>query len=288
MGLVGAQIQASAVISLGDNFYFEGVKDQTSHRFEDTWNSVYTADELQVPWYLIGGNHDHYGNITAQVEYSGHAERWNFPDLYHTKSFVSELDGTTVDVIFIDTVDLAGNSEVHDESDPKYYDPLPHRERGVAATQWDWIEAQLAASTADHILVAGHYPVYSVCSHGPTSNLITNLQPMLIQYGAHYFAGHDHCLESFKDENNLLYIVSGAGNTCCTNDEHKEDVPAEYIQWYVSGKNFRDDFQGGFNSVTASADAGLVVSFWDQDGGVMYSTSAVAARSQELKQKGKK
>ena len=32
--------------------------------------------------------------------------------------------------------------------------------------QTAWIEDTLAASTADFLWVAGHYPVWSVCSHG--------------------------------------------------------------------------------------------------------------------------
>lgn len=45
--------------------------------------------------------------MSAQVAYTQHNSRWQFPSLYHTKSFTAE-DGTTVDVILIDTVDLAG------------------------------------------------------------------------------------------------------------------------------------------------------------------------------------
>jgi tartrate-resistant acid phosphatase type 5 len=137
---------------------------------------------------------DHYGNVTAQLEYSTVSERWNFPALYHQKSFQSADASLSLDVIFIDTVDLAGSSAISDEADPHYYDKLAFRPKEAAATQWDWIETQLKASTADYLIVAGHYPMYSVCSHGPTSNLIENLKPLLIEHGAHYMAGHDHCM----------------------------------------------------------------------------------------------
>ena len=34
--------------------------DETSHRFADTWDTVYTADSLtRVPWLVIAGNHDY-------------------------------------------------------------------------------------------------------------------------------------------------------------------------------------------------------------------------------------
>ena len=80
-----------------------------SHRFADTWDSVYTADSLtSVPWYVIAGNHDYKGNVSAQIAYSQDNARWKFPSIYHKQSFTS-ADGVTVDVLLIDTVDLAGN-----------------------------------------------------------------------------------------------------------------------------------------------------------------------------------
>lgn len=58
-------------------------------------------------------------------------------------------------------VQLAAMSLQQDESAKGYFDPLPEvpRNGGVGQGQWDWIEEQLKASTADYILVAGHYPV---------------------------------------------------------------------------------------------------------------------------------
>lgn len=45
---------ASFVLALGDNFYFEGVKEggNDEQRFEATFENVYYHDELQVPWYM--------------------------------------------------------------------------------------------------------------------------------------------------------------------------------------------------------------------------------------------
>eukprot|EP01035_Chromulina_nebulosa_P023116 gene23116-29953_t len=102
-----------------------------------------------------------------------------------------------MDLVLIDTVDLAAMNSVQEEAVPGYFDPLPERLRsdGLAKAQWDWIEEKMKASTADYLLVAGHYPVYSVCQHGPTQTLITNLKPLLTQYNGHYLSGHDHCME---------------------------------------------------------------------------------------------
>ena len=43
------------------------------------------------------------------------------------------------------------------EVDPHYFDALPHRPRSAASDQWSWIEQQLSASTAQYLLVGGHY-----------------------------------------------------------------------------------------------------------------------------------
>jgi len=95
-------------------------------------------------------------------------------------------------------VELSGHNG-KSEREEGYFDPLPEQPRSYAADQWVWIEAELAKSRADYLLVVGHYPVYSICEHGPTPTLVTHLRPLLQQYGAHYLAGHDHCMEHMID-----------------------------------------------------------------------------------------
>lgn len=61
----------------------------------------------------------------------------------------------------------------------------------TAEAQWAWLEGRLASSTADYLWVGGHYPVWSIASHGPTTGLVERLRPLLHQHDAHYFNGHD-------------------------------------------------------------------------------------------------
>ena len=124
--------------------------------------------------------------MSAEVAYSADNTRWNFPSLYYTKSFADEESGYTVEIVMIDTVDVSGSTGVSDEDDPRYFDKLPSKARSDAAQQWAWIEKSISESTADFLLVGGHYPVYSACEHGNSQNLIDYLQPLLVQYGAHY------------------------------------------------------------------------------------------------------
>jgi hypothetical protein len=54
------------------------------------------------------------------------------------------------------------DKEVDEEG---YFDPLPLMGKEQAADQWSWIESELKSSTADYILVVGHYPVNTSFSH---------------------------------------------------------------------------------------------------------------------------
>ena len=48
-------------------------------RFKETFEDVFTADDLQGAGFfkVIAGNHDHYGNVSAQIAYAARENsRW--------------------------------------------------------------------------------------------------------------------------------------------------------------------------------------------------------------------
>ena len=287
MGKVAEMIDAEFVVALGDNFYFSGIKDSHSERFQQTFQDVYTAESLQKPWYAIAGNHDHKGNVSAQIEYTSvdGTGKWQFPAPYHSQSFTTADKSVTVDLILLDTVDLCSMNELTDESEPGYFDKLPLRSKDDAADQWAWLEAKMQASTADYLLVGGHFPVYSVCSHGNTDTLVQHLRPLLEQYDAHYLSGHDHCMVHLQEKDSKVnYVLSGLGDFCCYDPDHKDEVPENSLKWYVAKDNhghiFDHEITGGFTSFQATQEA-LAIEYHDQHGNVIFAADAVAPRAKQ-------
>jgi len=271
MNTLASKIPVDFYLALGDNFYNSGVKNVDSKRFDQSFESVYNGPNLQKKWYIAPGNHDYSGNVSAQIAYSSKSTRWTFPKEYHSHSFTSS-DGVTVDLIIIDTVHMSG--QYNDEIKPIY--KLPLLERSVATTQWDWLEQQLKTSTAQYLLVGGHYPVYSVCEHGNTATLVSLLNPLLQQYGAHYMSGHDHCMEHLV-ENKVNHFLTGMGKECCYSNSNLKSVPANTLKWYLASNNAPSGVTGGFTAFTATKTS-LTATYYDQTGTVRYTAPAVLPR----------
>ncbi|VDM75430.1 unnamed protein product [Strongylus vulgaris] len=190
MEILAEQRNLQYVINVGDNIYFTGTS------FED----VYNGRGLNVPWFMIAGNHDHFGNVFAQVAYTKYSRKWIFPKLYYKLSF--SLNDISVDILMIDTIVLCGNTAdiqngaAFDVLLTRSHVPQGPKEPEKAEMQWRWINENLSASKADYLFVVGHYPIYSTSSHGSTPCLINRLDPMLKAYGVSaYIAGHDHNLQ---------------------------------------------------------------------------------------------
>jgi hypothetical protein len=83
--------------------------------------------------------------------------------------------------------------------------------------------------------------------------------------------------ESMIDENDLLYVVSGAGHVCCTDETHLADVPSSYLKWYVA-KHSPQRILGGFSSLKVDA-VGMSMRFYDQDGTALYDTPVFSKRT---------
>ena len=71
-----------------------------------------------------------------------------------SQTFPIPGSNATVQLVLIDTVLLAGLTDLFDPAVPPRGPPsVSHAE-----SQWSWIENTLSSSTADWLLVGGHYP----------------------------------------------------------------------------------------------------------------------------------
>ncbi|XP_058890139.1 tartrate-resistant acid phosphatase type 5-like [Acipenser ruthenus] len=207
------------VLSLGDHFYDHGVTDIEDLHFKVTYGTVFADPSLvNIPWYAVTGNHDHMGNVSAQVAYSKISARWvvNFPDFYFDLKYKIPNSNVTVSVLMTDTVLLCGNTnhEVHPKGPEdaavcqafpidsgktgEFQCPLSHVEfhssrstghphdpafyRHRISQHAPDVEMVLGFVLTEFLIVAGHYPVWSIGHHGPTHCLVEQLRPLLKKY----------------------------------------------------------------------------------------------------------
>ncbi|HEX5731554.1 MAG TPA: metallophosphoesterase [Blastocatellia bacterium] len=167
-------------ITLGDNFYNEGMESPTTDRWKRLWDELY--DPLGIKFYATLGNHDWLGpdSPAAEILYSDRSPTWRLPAPYYTYT------AGPVQFFAIDTNEMS-------------------------AAQVMWLDEELKKSTARWKLVYGHHPIYSDGDHGDNAKLIEKLLPILKGKADAYFAGHDHTLEQIKPEGGLHFFVSGGG-----------------------------------------------------------------------------
>lgn len=252
MGAAAAQLGVSFVVSVGDNFYPHGVKTAADPQWRSSFEEVYTAPSLQVPWWAVLGNHDHHGRVDAQIEYARKSPRWRMPALHYAMN-ARAPDGASVELFFLDTTPMAAESR--EEGDPA----VPEG-RHAGQDQLTWLDQSLARSTADWKLVVGHHPVYSGGQHGDTQELIARLAPLLERRGVQaYLNGHDHDQQDIQI-GKVRYLTTGAGAKTRPSDAR-------------AGAAFNSD-RPGFLAVQLDR-ASLRYSFWDFGGAVLHQSQIV-------------
>jgi acid phosphatase len=248
MGLACARANAAFVISVGDNFYEDGVASLQDPHWQQSFERVYTAPSLQAPWYVALGNHDYRGSVEAQLEYGKISGRWKMPARYWRQVMAVDA-ATNVEFFFIDTTPM-----MHEY---KHDSHMAAAWTQVVPTQMAWLDHALGSSTAPWKLVIGHHPIYSAgLGHGSEQDLIATLLPMLQKHGVQaYIAGHDHDLQHLQT-GPLHLIISGGGS------EHRP-------VWSISESKFSKSASG---FAVASLRAGeMQVRFTDDRGRLLHT-----------------
>lgn len=180
------------IISAGDNFYKRGVASVDDVHFERSFERIYRGDSLDVtPWYLVLGNHDHEGNIKAQIDYTELSPRWNMPGRFYHVPLSSNLVG-----FFLDTTPLTLRPKKQLQTSVKQMTWDAH-------SQVEWLrnalEEQAAASRRTRFIVFGHHPMYNATfakrpgEQGVRELLEQVLKPYATRIVA-YISGHEHSL----------------------------------------------------------------------------------------------
>lgn len=264
---------------LGDNFYHSGVTSVHDTRFNTTFENVFVGSAVSVEsgfkFVVVAGNHDHIGDVQAQVAYSSVSPRWVFPSLYYSFTKTAE-DGAVVEFVMLDTVTLAGQSQLADGTQLTG-DRLPGVvDTAFADQQTRWLESVLKNSSADYLLVAGHYPVYSVCEHGPTPSLQAKVRPLLEKYKVTAFlAGHDHCSEHIDVGDGVQYHGIGSAAYHDTSEAHLHTVTAKQLKYHDA------ETGGGFASFRVSKSS-MLITHHDGLGNKMYNSTAVPRTTLEV------
>lgn len=210
MGKTASAIGSRFTVSVGDNFYENGVTSVDDAQWEGSFEQIYTADSLQTPWKLILGNHDYRGNVQAQLDYSARSQRWQLPARYYTET-VALPDGAKAAIYYLDTSPFI----------KKYYGSKVRVDGQDSQAQLDWLDAQLASSKAEWNIVIGHHPIYTALDDSDGEehdqpDLVARLNPILAKHNVPvYIAGHDHTLQSVKMDD-ITYVVTGAGSRTYT------------------------------------------------------------------------
>ena len=182
-----------SVFLVGDNFYDKGVNSTTDPLWNLHFEKPFSEQRFPMPFYTCLGNHDYYGNIQAQVEYSKSNSRWNMPSPYY--SFAQQIDGNCqVEFFVLDTT------------------PIEEGDHSTRA-QVNWLKNKLESSQAQYKIVVGHHPLFSGGEHGSSRRNYRQLAKLFDRHSIDlYICGHDHDLQLHDTGRGWLHLISGAGS----------------------------------------------------------------------------
>ena len=74
-----------AVFILGDVIYDKGVSSISDEQFKTKFEDPYK--EIQLPFYIVFGNHDYLGCVDCYIKYSSVSKKWEMPERFYVTKF---------------------------------------------------------------------------------------------------------------------------------------------------------------------------------------------------------
>ena len=275
------------VISTGDNFYEDGLSSAADPAFERSFVDVYGArpDLAPLAWHATLGNHDHLGNVTAQIARRSNANAdggepgWDAMRRGY-REFGGEAtdEGPVVGACFVDTTPWI--VQYRDD-----IDRYPHMSTMLLdAGDWSawedaemaWLDTCLTESNATWRVVVGHHPIASYATTHGSARELGRVRETVERLGAvAYFNGHDHNLQHVVPATAAAtpggtpptparFVTSGAGSRV------RDDVPTVGAEGTPEELKFAWGTAPGFAVVYASRASFRIAYRGAPDGRLLY------------------
>src|SRR5690606_38432182 len=211
LGHATIALEAEFIVSVGDNFYPNGVASTIDYHWISSFETIYKDPSLYTDWYVALGNHDYRGNVQAQIDYSNISRRWNMPARYYSKTFEVN-DNEKLLLIVMDTNPYIDS-----------YHENPEKYTGIAAQdtakQTQWLTEQLKTDDPQvkWKLVVGHHPLYSGGKRKESEDTKLFEKQFADLFDQHqveaYICGHEHDLQIIKPQDRFTtQFLSGAAS----------------------------------------------------------------------------
>lgn len=195
------------VVSLGDNFYDNGVSGISDELWDSAWFAKFIkpfSTMHNIRWVSILGNHDYYGgmnSVNSQIKMTNYSKNWVMP----YKDYYSYDEETSSYHIFIDTIKIY--PELYEKT-KNLYDQQDVQNSLIILENMLMNAKKLKCKW---IFVYGHYHIFSNGYYGNYQIMIQRVLPLLKKYKVDvYFSGHDHNFQFLKYDG-IYFCVNGVG-----------------------------------------------------------------------------
>jgi acid phosphatase len=191
-------IPHDAIISVGDNFYPDGIQSPIDQQIKESWTDIYNPEK---PWYVALGNHDYHGNVTAQIEIQH--PYWNMP--------TNQYEFTICNHSFV-VID----STVMDNE------------------KWNYVDYLLQKTPSTYKWIVAHHPIYSGgWHHNVDHEYRQNISDLVYNHKVlGVLSGHDHNLQ-YIEWDGVRQIISGAGSSA-----YHATSPQEGVEFFKAAAGF--------------------------------------------------